>query len=98
MATNCIWPYKGHAQLSTRQASPQCIWPIRALGSQTHYPRIHQVRQAIPEFNKGETLNIKGGGIERGQSSQDSQRWGNARSKEQSDSRQPTLQEAIIQA
>ena len=25
MATNCIWPYKGHAQLSTRQASPQCI-------------------------------------------------------------------------
>ena len=60
MATNRIWPYKGHAQLSTRQASPQCIWPIRALGSQTCYPRNHQARQAIPEFSKGGTLNIRG--------------------------------------
>ena len=60
MATNRIWPYKGHAQLSTRQASPQCIWPIRALGSQTHYPRNHQARQAIPEFSKGGTLNVWG--------------------------------------
>ena len=59
MATNRIWPYKGHAQLSTRQASPQCIWPIRAPGSQTRYPRNHQARQAIPEFSKGETLNIR---------------------------------------
>ena len=61
MATNHIWPYKGHTQLSTRQASPQCIWPIRALGSQTRYPRNHQARQAIPEFSKGETQNIRRG-------------------------------------
>ena len=65
MATNCIWPYKSHAQLSTRQASPQCIWPIRAPGSQTCYPRNHQARQAIPEFSKGGTLNIRGGERER---------------------------------
>ena len=25
MATNRTWPYKGHTQLNTRQASPQCI-------------------------------------------------------------------------
>ena len=60
MATNHIWPYKGHTQLSTRQASPQCIWPIRGLGSQTCYPRNQQARQAIPEFSKGGTLNIRG--------------------------------------
>ena len=75
MATNRIWPYKGHAQLSTRQASPQCIWPIRAPGSQTHYPRNHQARQAIPEFSKGETLNIRGEERERAVK-KDSQRWG----------------------
>ena len=97
MATNCIWPYKGHAQLSTRQASPQCIWPVRALGSQTRYPRNHQPRQAIPEFSKGGTLNIRGG-RERGQSRKTAQRRGNARSKEQSDSRLPTLPGAIVQA
>ena len=68
MAANRIWPYKGHAQLSTRQASPQCIWPIRAPGSQTRYPRNHQARQAIPEFSKGGTLNIRGEKRERGQS------------------------------
>ena len=84
MATNRIWPYKGHAQLSTRQASPQYIWPIRALGSQTRYPRNHQARQAIPEFSKGETLKYKGGKRERA-IKRDSQRWGDARSKEQSD-------------
>ena len=97
MATNHIWPYKGHAQLSTRQASPQCIWPIRAPGSQTRYHRNHQARQAIPEFSKGETLNIRGE-REREQSRKDSQRWGDARSKEQSDSRQPMLPGAIVQA
>ena len=82
MVTNHSWPYKGHAQLSTRQASPQCIWPIRALGSQTCYPRVHHARQAIPEFNKGGTLNIMETDGQR--NSPDSQRWGNARSKEQS--------------
>ena len=98
MATNHIWPYKGHTQLSTRQASPQCIWPIRAPGSQTCYPRVHHARQAIPEFNKGGTLNIRETDGQRGRDQPDSQRRGNARSKEQSDSRQCMLQEAIIWA
>ena len=42
MATNRIWPYKGHAQLGTRQASPQCIWPIE----------LWEARHAIPEITK----------------------------------------------
>ena len=31
---------------------------MRAPGSQTCYPRVHQARQAIPEFNGG-TLDIR---------------------------------------
>ena len=98
MVTNCIWPYKGHAQLSTRQASLQCIWPIRALGNQTHYPRVHHDRQAIPEFNKGETLNIRGTDGQRGRETNQTARDGGTLGlrNNQSDSRQPMLQEAII--
>ena len=101
MVTNRIWPYKGHAQLSTRQASPQCIWPIRALGSQTCYPRVHHDRLVIPEFNKGGNPKYKGDRwTERGRDQPDSQRWGKhwGPRNNQSDSRQPTLQEAIIRA
>ena len=44
----------------TRQTIPECTHPIRGSESQTSYPRVHIVRQAIPGFNK-KTPQIKRG-------------------------------------
>ena len=38
-------------QSQARQAITECICPIRGLGSQTSYQRMHKPRQAIPEFS-----------------------------------------------
>ena len=67
---------------------------------------LQEARHPIPEFTMVDKLSqssIRGDPIYKGdrwteRQKPDSQRWGNARSKEQSDSRQPTLQEAIIWA
>ena len=36
-------------QPQVRKAIQECSCPIMGLGSQTHYPRIHKPRQAIPK-------------------------------------------------
>ena len=40
------------ANKKTRQATPECTHPIRGSESQTSYPRVPIVRQAIPGFNE----------------------------------------------
>ena len=45
-------PNKRGSQSQTRQATPECICPIGGPASQTGYPRVHIVRQAIPGFNE----------------------------------------------
>ena len=74
----------------------QSLWEARQA-----IPGFKEARQAIPEFNGGNTLDIREATDHQGQWIQWIQRSraeGNARSRNNPDSRLPMLQEAMIQA